>query len=59
MKWYVREAVSNGAKAADDCVSHVRCYGYFRHTTPHIDRFAQGGTLFERNYSAHIPTTSA
>ncbi|MGC9394835.1 MAG: sulfatase family protein, partial [Anaerolineae bacterium] len=26
--------------------------------TPHIDRFAQGGTLFERTYSAYIPTTS-
>ena len=38
---------------------HMSCYGYFRQTTPHIDLFAQGGTLFERNYSAHIPTTSA
>ena len=38
---------------------HMSCYGYHRHTTPHIDRFAQGGTLFERTYSAHIPTTSA
>ena len=38
---------------------HLSCYGYHRHTTPHIDRFAQSGTLFERNYSAHIPTTSA
>jgi arylsulfatase A-like enzyme len=28
-------------------------------TTPHIDRFAQQGTLFERTYSAHIPTTPA
>ena len=34
-------------------------YGYPRLTTPHIDRFAQGGTLFERNYSPNIPTTSA
>ena len=38
---------------------HMSCYGYFRQTTPHIDRFAEGGALFEHNYSAHIPTTSA
>src|SRR5712691_7878410 len=38
---------------------HMSGYGYPRLTTPHIDRFAQGGTLFERTYSAHIPTTSA
>ncbi len=38
---------------------HMSCYGYPRLTTPHIDRFAQEGTLFEQNYSAHIPTTSA
>jgi arylsulfatase A-like enzyme len=38
---------------------HMSSYGYPRLTTPHIDRFAQGGTLFERTYSAHIPTTSA
>jgi arylsulfatase A-like enzyme len=38
---------------------HMSCYGYRRLTTPHIDRFAQGGVLFERTYSAHIPTTSA
>ena len=39
--------------------THMSCYGYHRLTTPHIDRFAQSGTLFERTYSAHIPTTSA
>ncbi len=39
--------------------THMSCYGYHRLTTPHIDRFAQGGTLFERTYSAHVPTTSA
>ena len=39
--------------------THMSCYGYHRLTTPHIDRFAQDGTLFERTYSAHIPTTSA
>ncbi|MBI1925932.1 sulfatase, partial [Candidatus Poribacteria bacterium] len=38
---------------------HMSCYGYHHLTTPHIDRFAQGGTLFERTYSPHIPTTSA
>jgi len=37
---------------------HMSSYGYHRLTTPHMDRFAQGGTLFERTYSAHIPTTS-
>ncbi len=37
---------------------HMSCYGYHRQTTPHIDRFAQGGALFERTYSAYIPTTS-
>jgi arylsulfatase A-like enzyme len=38
---------------------HMSCYGYARQTTPHIDRFAQDSTLFERTYSAYIPTTSA
>lgn len=38
---------------------HMSCYGYHRQTTPHIDRFALGGTLFEQLYSAHIPTTPA
>src|SRR5512136_1599161 len=37
---------------------HMSCYGYPRQTTPHIGRFAQEGTLFERTYSAYIPTTS-
>jgi arylsulfatase A-like enzyme len=37
---------------------HLSCYGYGRHTSPHIDRFAQGGTLFENTFSAYIPTTS-
>lgn len=37
---------------------HMSCYGYPRLTTPHMDRFAQGGALFERTYSPHIPTTS-
>lgn len=38
---------------------HMSCYSYGRLTTPHIVRFAAGGTLFERTYSPHIPTTSA
>jgi len=38
---------------------HMSCYGYHRLTTPHIDRFAQQGTLFARNFSPYIPTTSA
>ena len=38
---------------------HMSCYGYHRLTTPHIDRFAQSGVLFENTYSAHIPTTPA
>jgi arylsulfatase A-like enzyme len=37
---------------------HMSAYGYDRLTTPYIDRFAQGATLFERHYSPHIPTTS-
>ncbi|MCE9590336.1 MAG: sulfatase-like hydrolase/transferase [Planctomycetes bacterium] len=38
---------------------HMSCYGYKHETTPHIDLFARGGTVFEQNYSAHIPTTPA
>lgn len=38
---------------------HMSCYGYGRYTTPHIDRFATQGVLFEKTYSPHIPTTSA
>ena len=38
---------------------HMSCYGYHHQTTPHIDKFAEDGTLFEQNYSPHIPTTSA
>jgi arylsulfatase A-like enzyme len=37
---------------------HMSCYGYPRQTSPHMDRFALGGALFERTYSPHIPTTS-
>lgn len=38
---------------------HMSAYGYHRLTTPHIDKFARSGVLFERTYSPHIPTTSA
>jgi arylsulfatase A-like enzyme len=32
-------------------------YGYPRLTTPHMDRFAAKGTVFENTFSPHIPTT--
>ncbi len=38
---------------------HMSCYGYQRQTTPHIDRFARSGALFEKTFSPHIPTTPA
>ena len=38
---------------------HMSAYGYQRLTTPHLDRFASQGVLFEKTYSAYIPTTSA
>ena len=38
---------------------HMSCYGYHRLTTPHIDRFASQGVLFESTFSPHIPTTPA
>ena len=38
---------------------HMSCYGYRRHTTPHIDRLASQGVLFEDSFSAYIPTTPA
>ena len=37
---------------------HMSCYGYNRLTSPHLDHFAQSGTLFENTISAYIPTTS-
>ncbi|HSI83951.1 MAG: sulfatase [Candidatus Methylacidiphilales bacterium] len=46
--------------AIDSLLStHMSCYGYHRQTTPHIDAFAKKCVLFDRNFSAHIPTTSA
>ena len=38
---------------------HMSCYDYDRLTTPHVDRLAGQGVLFERTYSPSIPTTSA
>jgi arylsulfatase A-like enzyme len=35
---------------------HLSCYGYPRLTTPHLDRFAARGALFEDVFSTHIPT---
>ena len=39
--------------------THMSCYGYPRLTTPHIDRFAEGGVLFENTFSPNVPTTPA
>ena len=36
---------------------HMSLYGYPRLTTPHLDKFMSGGTVFENTYSPHIPTT--
>ncbi|MDI6829332.1 MAG: sulfatase [Armatimonadota bacterium] len=36
---------------------HMSLYGYSRLTTPHIDKFAAGGAVFEKCFSPHIPTT--
>ncbi len=36
---------------------HMSLYGYQRLTTPHIDKFAQGGAVFLKHFSPSIPTT--
>ena len=36
---------------------HMSLYGYQRHTTPHLERYAQGGTVFSGLISPSIPTT--
>jgi len=36
---------------------HLGSYGYRRLTSPHIDRLAAQGSLFEQYWSPHIPTT--
>jgi arylsulfatase A-like enzyme len=38
---------------------HMSLYGYERLTTPHLSKFAEEGTVFDQNFSPHIPTTSA
>ena len=36
---------------------HMSLYGYHRLTTPHMDKFAQGGVVFKNTFSPSIPTT--
>jgi arylsulfatase A-like enzyme len=36
---------------------HMSLCGYPRLTTPHLDRLAAGGAVFENAFSPHIPTT--
>ncbi|OXM16316.1 sulfatase family protein [Paenibacillus herberti] len=36
---------------------HMSSYGYTKLTTPHIDEYATGGTLFENHFSPSVPTT--
>lgn len=38
---------------------HMSAYGYHRLTTPHMDRIASEGVLFEQHFSPSIPTTPA
>ena len=35
---------------------HLGCYGYFRDTTPNLDRLAEEGVLFEDSYASAIAT---
>ena len=37
---------------------HMSLYGYRHQTTPHMSRFAAGGTVMEHAFSPHVPTTS-
>jgi choline-sulfatase len=34
---------------------HLGCYGYLRNTTPHIDRVARAGIVFENVYASDTP----
>ncbi len=36
---------------------HMSLYGYHRQTTPHIDKYAARGAIFDNLFSPHIPTT--
>ncbi|GAA3404115.1 sulfatase [Paenibacillus hodogayensis] len=38
---------------------HMSSYGYSRLTTPHLDKIASEGVLFEQHFSPSIPTTPA
>lgn len=38
---------------------HLGCYGYFRDTSPNIDRIAKEGVLFEDFYTSGAPTGPA
>ncbi len=38
-------------------VDHMSLYGYGRQTTPHIDKYAARGAVFENTFSPSIPTT--
>ncbi|MFX3631455.1 MAG: sulfatase [Candidatus Pristimantibacillus sp.] len=38
---------------------HMSAYGYSRLTTPHLDKLATQGVLFEKHFSPGIPTTPA
>lgn len=35
---------------------HVGCYGYARDVSPHLDRIAREGVVFEEHFAPHIPT---
>ena len=37
-------------------VDHLGCYGYFRDTSPNIDRLAEEGVVFERAYASGVAT---
>ncbi|MDF2722216.1 MAG: sulfatase [Paenibacillus sp.] len=39
--------------------TRLSCYGYGKPTSPHLDRIASQGVLFERAYAADIPTEVA
>ncbi|WP_059102617.1 sulfatase family protein [Shouchella shacheensis] len=38
---------------------YMSSYGFHHQTTPHIDKFAEAGVLFEQHFSPSIPTTPA
>jgi len=38
---------------------HMSAYGYAHLTTPHLDKIASQGVLFEKHFSPSIPTTPA